>query len=143
MKPSNTIDILYDGDCRFLVRTTHFLKRLDRRNRIHLTNIAARKFDARIFDRSQSELTAEIYARLPDGTWLRSLDAFRKLGSAVGLGPVVLLTQLPVIRLLLNLGYRCFAKWLLKSRRPVSQQSGARAIVTTTPSSRSVIRPSS
>ena len=142
MKPSITIDILYDGNCRFIVRTTQFLKRLDRRNRVHLANIAARKFDAASFDRSQAELTAEIYARRPDGTWLKGLDAFRELGSTVGLRPLVVLTQLPLIRSLLNVGYRLFAKLLLRSRRYVNEPQVARAIVTSS-SSGSVIRTSS
>jgi predicted DCC family thiol-disulfide oxidoreductase YuxK len=143
MKSSNNIDILYDGNCRFLVRTTQFLKRRDHRNRIHLANMAARKFDAGNFDRSQCELTAGIYARMPDGTWFRDLDAFREIGSAVGLRPLVLLTRLPVIRSLLNAGYGFFAKSLLSNRRLASQQTGARAIVTTTTSSGPVIRTSS
>ena len=143
MKPSITIDILYDGNCRFIVRTTQFLKRLDRRNRVHLANIAARKFDAASFDRSQAELTAEIYARRPDGTWLKGLDAFRELGSTVGLRPLVVLTQLPLIRSLLNVGYRIFAKLLLRTSRRASQRAGARTIVTTTSAPGSVIRTSS
>ena len=142
MKPSNTIDILYDGNCRFLVRTTQLLKRLDRRNRVHLANMAARKFDAGNFDRSECELTAEIYARMPDGTWYRGLDAFRELGSAVGLTPLVLGTRLPLIRSLLNVGYGLFAKSLLRSRRRFNQLQVARAIVTTSPSG-SVIQTSS
>jgi len=141
MKPSNIIDILYDGNCRFLARATQFLKRRDHRNRVHLANMAARKFDAGIFDSSQLELTSGIYARLPDGTWFRDLDAFRELGSAVGLRPLVLLTQLPLIRSLLNVGYGILAKLLLRRRRSASQQTGARAVVSTT-SSGSVIRTS-
>ena len=80
MKSSNTIDILYDGNCRFLVRTTQLLKRMDHRNRVHLANMSARKFDAGNFDGSPCDLTAGIYARMPDGTWFRGLDAFRALG---------------------------------------------------------------
>lgn len=143
MQPANTIDILYDGNCRFLTRSAQFLKRLDHRNRVHLANMAARKFDAGNFDRSQCELTTGIYARMPDGTWLSDLDAFRELASAVGLRPLVLLTQLPLIRPLLNVGYEYFAKSLLRNRRAASQQTGARAIVTTTKSSGPVIRTSS
>ncbi len=143
MKPSNTIDILYDANCRFLTRTTQFLKRRDHRNRVHLVNMAARKFDAGNFDRSQCELTAGIYARMPDGTLITGLDAFRELGSAVGLRPLILLTQLPVIKSLLNMGYGFLAKSLLRNRRPASQKTGARAIVITTTTPDSVIRTSS
>ena len=105
MKPSNTIDVLYDGNCAFLCRAIHLLRHMDRQHHIHLTNTAARKFDARIFDKSMNELIAEIHARMPDGTWLKGMDAFRLLSSSVGLGPLVLLTRLPLIRLSVNVGY--------------------------------------
>ena len=140
MKSANNIDVLYDGNCPFWVCTTHFVKRFDRRHRIHLTNIAARKFDARIFDKSQCELTGEIHALRSDGTWLKGLDAFRELCSAVGLGPVFLLTRLPVFRQLSNMGYRLFARTLVKTSRPPDQTTGARTAVTTTLSSTPVIR---
>ena len=143
MKPSNTIDILYDGNCRFHLRTTQFLKRMDHKNRVHLTNMAARKFDARIFDRAQCELTAGIYARMPDGIWFMGPDAFRELGSAVGLTPLVLVTRLPLIRSLLNVGYGILAKSLLRSRQSAGQRTGARAVVSTTTLSGSVIQTSS
>ncbi|MEJ7593861.1 MAG: DUF393 domain-containing protein [Planctomycetaceae bacterium] len=142
MKPLYTIDILYDGNCGFLVGITQFLKRLDRRHRIHLANMAARKFDAGIFDRSQGDLTAEIYARMPDGTWHKGLDAFREFGSAVGLRPLVLVTQLPLFRSLLDVGYRLYAKLLLRTRGHIRQQHVARAVVTTS-STGTVIRTSS
>ncbi|MBC7967775.1 MAG: DUF393 domain-containing protein [Fuerstia sp.] len=143
MTPSNTIDILYDGNCRFLVWATRFLKRRDRRNRVHLANTAARKFDAASFERSPGELSGEIYARMPDGAWLKGLDAFRQFGSVVGLRLLVLLTELPVIRLFLNAGYSLFAKWLLKTRRTDRQKPVARATVTASSSSGPVIPASS
>lgn len=141
MAPSNTIDILYDGKSSNLVLIVQFLKRRDRKNRIHLANMAARKFDAGIFDRSHGELTAEIYARMPDGSWLKGLDAFREFGAAAGLKPMVFVTQLPLIRSLLDVIYRVLAKWLFRNRPSVGRQTGTRATVTTS-SSGSVIRTS-
>ncbi len=130
MNPSNTIDVLYDGNCALLCRAIHLLRRMDRRHGIHVTNIAARKFDAGIFDKSMKELIAEIHARTPDGTWLKGMDAFRLLSSYVGLGPLVFLTQIPVVRMLSNASYRWIAKRMLKNRRSGSRQPGAHAIVT-------------
>ena len=81
VKSINTIDVLYDGSCQFWVRITRLVKRLDRGQYIHLTNIADRKFEARIYDKSQSELMADLHVRLSDGTWLKGSDAFRELFS--------------------------------------------------------------
>ena len=135
MNPYDTIDVLYDGNCAFLSRAVRFLHRRDRRHRIHMTNSAERKFDARIFDKSMNELIAEIHARMPDGTWLKGMDAFRLLSSSVGLGPLALLTRLPLIRQSVNVAYQFIVWRMLKTRRKNSHQPGAHAIVTTTMSS--------
>lgn len=57
---------------------------------------------------------AEMHGRLPDGSWVTGVEVFRRLYSAVGFGPVVWLTRLPVVRQLLNLGYRGFAKYRVR-----------------------------
>jgi hypothetical protein len=104
--------------------------------------MALRKFDAGVYDRSPGELTAEIYARMPDGTWLQGLDAFRVLGAAAGLRPLILATQIPLISSLFSAGYRVLAQWMFRTPRSASDKTGTRATVTTS-SSGAVIRTSS
>jgi predicted DCC family thiol-disulfide oxidoreductase YuxK len=47
---------------------------------------------------------------LPDGTWITGVEVFRRLYSAAGFGPLVMLTRLPVISQIMDIGYRLFAK---------------------------------
>ena len=110
------IHVLYDGDCPFFARTAKLLKRLDRQHRLLFANVAARKFEPLIFNKSKGELATEIHAHLPDGSWLKGLDAFRELYSIVGFGPLVLPTKLPVLRQLTDGAYRVLCKSFIHRR---------------------------
>lgn len=110
MKPFHSIEMFYDGHCPLCLRETQLLTHMDRHDRIRFVNIAASDFDADSAGKSQDELMAEIHARLPDGSWVTGVEVFRRLYSAVGLGPLVLLTRLPVISQLLDAGYHIFAR---------------------------------
>lgn len=104
------IEMFYDEDCPLCIRETRFLQRLDRRHRIRFTNIAAPDFDPQSLGKTRSELMDEIHGRLPDGRWVTGMDVFRRLYSAVGMGPLVLITRLPIIRQLMDSAYRAFAR---------------------------------
>ena len=110
MQPNHTIEMFYDGDCPLCMRETRMLGRLDRNQRILFTNIAAPEFDVTCLGKTQDELMAEMHGRLPDGTWVTGVEVFRRLYSAVGFGPAVWFTRLPMITQLLDVGYRVFAK---------------------------------
>lgn len=109
-----TIEMLYDGECPLCMRETRMLQRMDRKRRVRFTNIAAADFDASSYGKTQELLMAEMHGRLPDGTWVTGVEVFRRLYAAVGLGPVVWLTRLPLIKQILNVGYTIFAKNRLK-----------------------------
>lgn len=104
------VEVFYDGDCPLCMREIRMLQRMDRRRRIRFTNIAAEGFDASSVGLTWADLMAKIHGRLPDGTMLEGVEVFRRLYSAVGFGPLVVLTRLPVIKQLLNAAYRGFAK---------------------------------
>jgi len=53
---------------------------------------------------------AQIHGRLADGTWLRGVDVFRRLYAAIGFGPLVFLSRLPLISQVLEWGYAMFAR---------------------------------
>lgn len=114
MNSEYTIEILFDGECPLCMRETRLLQRMDRQRRIRFTNIAAPDFEASSYGKTHDELMAEMHGRLPDGTWVTGVEVFRRLYSAVGFGPVVWLTRLPIIRQILNVGYTVFAKNRLK-----------------------------
>lgn len=105
------VEVFFDGACPLCRREIALLRRLDRgRGRIRFTDIDATEFDANAVGRTRAELMARIYGRLPDGSWISGVDVFRELYSAVGFGPLVALTRLPIIRQALEAAYAVFAK---------------------------------
>lgn len=109
-----TVQVFHDGDCSLCNAEINLLKRLDRRDRIEFTDIAAADFDPRVVGLSMAELMDRIHGRLPDGTPIEGVEVFRHLYSAIGLGPLVTLTRLPGLSHLLDWTYRVFAKNRLK-----------------------------
>ena len=104
------IEVFYDGDCPVCLREVRFLRRLDRKRRIRFTNIASADFRASDHGKTMEAFMSEIHGRLPDGTWIRGVEVFRRLYSAVGLAPLVWVTRLPMMAGLLDKGYRIFAR---------------------------------
>lgn len=86
------------------------LRRWDRQHKIRFTDIDAAEFRPEELGKTMAELMAEIQGRLPDGTWISGVEVFRRLYTAVGFGPLVFLTRLPIISQTMDLGYRWFAK---------------------------------
>ena len=119
------IEVLYDGDCPLCDREVKMLPRLDRKQRIRFTNIATPEFEAGDYGLTQDELMAEIHARLPDGSWIRGAEVFRRIYSALGRGPVVRLTRLPVVSSLLDGVYRLFARNRLRLTGRCAAESAA------------------
>ncbi len=119
------IEVLYDGDCPLCDREVKMLRRMDRRQRIRFTNIAAAEFEAGEYGLTQDAVMAEIHARLPDGGWIRGVEVFRRIYSALGWGPVVGLTRLPVVSNLLDGAYRLFARNRLRMTGRCAADSAA------------------
>ena len=105
-----TIEMFHDGDCRLCNREVAMLRRLDTAGRVKFTDIARPDFDPSAYGQDLETLLAEIHARRPDGSWIRGVEVFRQLYSAVGFGCFVKLSRLPVLSQFLGLGYRVFAK---------------------------------
>jgi len=104
------IEVFHDGGCPLCTREVRLLRRLDKRERIRFVDIAADGFDRSSVGVAWEDLMDRIHARLPDGTIVEGVEVFRRLYSAVGFGPLVVLTRLPGVAQLLDLGYRWFAK---------------------------------
>jgi predicted DCC family thiol-disulfide oxidoreductase YuxK len=111
LHPGKTVEVFYDGDCPLCMREIRMLQRFDRkRARIQFTDIAAPTFSAAAYGSDQAAFMAAIKGRRADGAWIEGVEVFRQLYAAIGLGPLVLLTRLPGVSHLLQLGYHLFAK---------------------------------
>ena len=105
-----SVEAFYDGDCPLCVREVRMLERWDRRKKIRFTDISAAGFDPAQVGKSFDDLMARMHGRLPDGTWIEGVEVFRRLYAAVGLGPLVVLSRLPIVKQVLDWGYAVFAK---------------------------------
>jgi len=108
------VEVFFDGECPLCLREINLLKRLDRRNQILFTDIAASDFAADDYRKSMNDFMSEIHGRLPGGQWIVGVEVFRQLYAAVGLGAIVSITRLPVVSHGLEWGYRLFAKHRLR-----------------------------
>lgn len=108
------VEVFFDGDCPLCAREIAFLRARDRSNRIRFTDIAAPGFEPEALGLDRDALMARIHGRLPDGSTIEGVEVFRRLYTAIGLGPVVALTRLPGLRALLDAAYATFAANRLK-----------------------------
>jgi len=113
MKHGNII-VFYDGDSSLWRRRVQLLRRLDRKDCVHFANIKSRSFDARVFDKTQNELSAVTHCLLADGTWIKGTDVLRHVYSLVGFGFVARLTELPLLRPASEICYRLFCRLRLQ-----------------------------
>ena len=109
-----TVQVFFDGECPLCVREIGMLRKLDRRGKILMTDIAAAGFRAEDFGQTQAALMDQIHARLPDGTWITGVEVFRRLYAAVGLGVVSSFLSLPGVDRVADFAYERFAKNRLK-----------------------------
>lgn len=118
---SHRVEVFYDGDCPLCLREIKLIRWLDRRHRIRFTDIATDDFSAADYEMTQQQFMDEIRGRLADGSWIDGVEVFRQLYGAVGFGPIVWLTRLPLISHGLDWGYRVFAKNRLRLTGRCSQ----------------------
>lgn len=107
---SSEIEVFFDGGCPLCLREVNLLRRMDRKHKIQFTDIDDTEFHPEDLGKTYDELMAEIQGRLPDGTWVTGVEVFRRVYTAVGFGPLVAITRLPILSQMMDLGYRVFAK---------------------------------
>ena len=104
------IELFFDGGCPLCKREIALLRRWDRLGKIRFTDIDAPAFSATTEGKTYQELMAEMHGRLPDRTWVRGVEVFRRLYAAVGYRRLAALSRLPILAGVLNWGYAVFAK---------------------------------
>ncbi len=130
-----SFEVFYDGDCPLCMKEIRMLQWMDRKNeRILFTDIAAPDFNAKsATGKTQDELMAEIYGRLPSGEMVTGMEVFRQLYGAVGLGFLFAPTAWPVVSPAFDKAYKLFAKNRLRLTGRCSPETGCE--VPSTPTS--------
>lgn len=100
-------------------REIEMIRRMDKRQLIVLTNIADPNFEASETGLSHEVLMRAIHARFIDldqqtFRWITGVEVFREIYSRLGFVTATRLSRLPVVRHVLNLGYRVFAYFRFK-----------------------------
>ena len=122
------VEVFFDGECPLCVREIRLLRLLDRRHRIRFTDISVKDFRPEQYQKSFSDFMDEIHGRLPDGSWITGVEVFRRLYSAVGFGPLVVMTRLPGVSHALDIAYRVFAKNRLRLTGRCNAACGVEAV---------------
>jgi predicted DCC family thiol-disulfide oxidoreductase YuxK len=104
------IEVFYDGGCPLCAREVNLLRRWDKQQRVKFTDIDDPSFAAASYGKAHSELMDQMHGRLPDGTWLRGVEVFRRMYAATGWGLLVAVSRLPILSHCLEAGYWLFAK---------------------------------
>ena len=104
------IEVFFDGACPLCRREIAWLRRRDQSGRIRFTDIAQSDFVAGKLGVEHDQLIAEIHGRLPDGSWLRGVEVFRRLYEAIGWNVAVGVSRWPGVRQALDAAYRVFAR---------------------------------
>lgn len=105
------LEVFFDGACPLCSREMRFLQRLDgEKHRIRFTDIAAPGFDPKATGIEWDELMRAMHARLPDGSFVVGVEAFRRVYQSLGFGPLVWVSRAPLLRGLLDFAYAKFAK---------------------------------
>ena len=109
------IEVFFDGDCPLCLREINLLRRWDRKERIRFTDIADPSFPVAEPDLDWNQLMAQMHGRLPSGEIIAGVEVFRRMYAAVGFRKIVWISRMPGLSLMLELGYRLFARnrlWL-------------------------------
>lgn len=119
------LEMFFDGGCPLCAKEVAWLRKLDRRQRIRFTDIAAPDFEPAEYGKTLDELMAQMHARRSDGVWLTGVEVFRQLYSSVGYRWLVAPTRLPGISWVLDRGYAFFAKHRLRLTGRCSQEGAS------------------
>jgi predicted DCC family thiol-disulfide oxidoreductase YuxK len=111
---NHDIEVFFDGGCPLCRREINVLRRWDRRGKIRFTDISSPGFQAATVGMTVETLMAQMHGRLPDGTWLQGVEVFRRMYAAVGFGPLVFLSRLPLISHALDWADAGFARYRLR-----------------------------
>jgi predicted DCC family thiol-disulfide oxidoreductase YuxK len=118
------VTLYHDGHCPLCQREVAWLARHPRRERVALVDIQAAEFDATALGRTFEAMMGRLHLQDAEGRWFIGMDASRALYAVLGYRRLVWLSCLPGVAVLMDAGYRWFARrrvrlgrWLEGRRR--------------------------
>ena len=108
MANTERFEVFFDGGCPLCRREIEMIQRKDHSQRLILTDISRPEFDSETH--SMKTLMSEIHGRRSDGKYVKGVEVFREIYDRLGYSWLVSFSRLPLIRNVLDLGYRIFAK---------------------------------
>lgn len=122
------IEVFFDGECPLCMREINLVRKFDRKGKIKLTDIADPRFDASAYGFTQKHFMDQMRGRDAAGRWIDGVEVFRRIYTALGLGPLANLSRAPGVRNALDGAYRVFARnrlWLTGRRAAEAHSSAA------------------
>jgi predicted DCC family thiol-disulfide oxidoreductase YuxK len=110
MPNDDSLTVFYDAACPVCAFEIDLLRRRDAGRALHLVDISAPGFDARLHGFSAKDLYAALHAVHADGSVERGMAALRLVYTAAGLGWLVKATRWRLLRGPCEAAYRLFAR---------------------------------
>lgn len=109
------IKLLYDGECPLCVREVNFLKKRDAgKGLVAFVDIADAAYNPAAHGGIDFETAmGRIHAVLPDGTFIKNVEVFRRVYETLGMGWIYAVTKLPIIGFVVDWVYGVWADWRL------------------------------
>lgn len=121
-------EVFYDADCPLCRREIEMVRRKDKFKLLILTDISSPTFEPAETGKTIKTLMKEIHGRKVDGTWVTGVEVFRQIYDRLGFGSAVALSRWPVVRELMTVGYKFFAKIrYLTAIRRINRESKSQA----------------
>ncbi len=116
--PRGPVLILVDGACPLCRSEGAFLQWLDAgRRRVMVEDITSASFDPSRYGLSMEQVMGQMHGIGWDGRIYRGMEVFRQAYAAVGLGWLLAPTGWPLVRPVVDAGYRWFARHRLRLTR--------------------------
>lgn len=105
--------VLYDGECPLCKVEAGWMRKMSRNGALVLEDIAAPTFDPSRYGKTLDELMGSIHGVHRDGRLTVGVETFRQAYRSLGLGWLLAPTGWPILRPLVDFGYRLFARYRL------------------------------
>ncbi len=114
VEPTDRLIVWHDGNCPLCTREIRLMRRLDRRDRIHLIDAA----DAGTACPLDRDVLLSRFHALEDGVMLSGAAAFAAMWRAIPvLRPLGMIARVPIITRILEAAYRAFLGWRTRLQR--------------------------